>query len=67
MCFLPFFVCFVRVLIGGDSISGNKTVKARSWSIPIVNHIWLEDRFTQWGNLTVSRHWTLVPHDLTSL
>jgi hypothetical protein len=35
------------------SISGNKSTKARNWSIPIVNHTWLEDCFIQWRNLTV--------------
>ncbi|KAI0056886.1 hypothetical protein BV25DRAFT_1813329 [Artomyces pyxidatus] len=34
-------------------ISGNKTTKAKNWSIPIVNHTWLEDCFVQWKNLTV--------------
>ncbi|KAH8977291.1 hypothetical protein EDB86DRAFT_2908524 [Lactarius hatsudake] len=33
--------------------SGNKANKARNWSIPIVNHTWLEDCFIQWKNLTV--------------
>ena len=35
------------------SISGTKATKAQSWSIPIVNHTWLEDCFIQWRNLTV--------------
>ncbi|KII83923.1 hypothetical protein PLICRDRAFT_95612 [Plicaturopsis crispa FD-325 SS-3] len=34
-------------------IHGNKTERARSWSIPIVNHTWLEDCFVQWRSLTV--------------
>lgn len=34
-------------------ISGNKANKARNWSIPVVNHTWLEDCFIQWKNLTV--------------
>ncbi|KAG6829223.1 hypothetical protein H0H87_012209 [Tephrocybe sp. NHM501043] len=34
------------------SISGTKTTKAASWSIPIVNHLWLEDCFVKWRNLT---------------
>ncbi|TFK70491.1 hypothetical protein BDN72DRAFT_958770 [Pluteus cervinus] len=34
-------------------ISGTKTSKAASWSIPIVNHTWLEDCFIKWRNLTV--------------
>ncbi|TFY50748.1 hypothetical protein EVJ58_g10905, partial [Rhodofomes roseus] len=33
-------------------ISGTKAEKAISWSIPIVNHTWLEDCFSQWRNLT---------------
>jgi len=35
------------------SISGNKASKARNWSIPVVNHTWLEDCFIQWRNLSV--------------
>jgi len=35
------------------SISGNKAAKARNWSIPVVNHTWLEDCFIQWRNLSV--------------
>ncbi|KAI0271257.1 hypothetical protein BC834DRAFT_966777 [Gloeopeniophorella convolvens] len=34
-------------------ISGNKATKARNWSIPVVNHTWLEDCFIQWRNLSV--------------
>ncbi|KDQ26961.1 hypothetical protein PLEOSDRAFT_168763 [Pleurotus ostreatus PC15] len=34
-------------------ISGTKTAKAQSWSIPIVNHTWLEDCFVRWRHLTV--------------
>ncbi|KAI9461073.1 hypothetical protein F5148DRAFT_1215805 [Russula earlei] len=34
-------------------MSGNKATKARNWSIPIVNHTWLEDCFIQWRNLSV--------------
>ncbi|KAI0344360.1 hypothetical protein BDW22DRAFT_1355739 [Trametopsis cervina] len=32
-------------------ISGTKTSKAVSWGIPIVNHLWLEDCFSQWRNI----------------
>ncbi|KAG6853738.1 hypothetical protein C0991_001873 [Blastosporella zonata] len=35
-------------------VSGTKTTKAASWSIPIVNHLWLEDCFVKWRNLTVA-------------
>ncbi|KAF8058683.1 hypothetical protein FPV67DRAFT_1523362 [Lyophyllum atratum] len=35
-------------------ISGTKTSKAASWSIPVVNHTWLEDCFVKWRNLTVA-------------
>ncbi|KAI0646001.1 hypothetical protein C8Q79DRAFT_967346 [Trametes meyenii] len=31
---------------------GTKTDKATSWSIPIVNHTWVEDCFVQWRYLT---------------
>ncbi|KIL57285.1 hypothetical protein M378DRAFT_171882 [Amanita muscaria Koide BX008] len=34
-------------------MSGTKTTKAAAWSIPIVNHTWLEDCFVKWRNLTV--------------
>lgn len=30
------------------SIDGNKTNKAANWSMPIVNHTWLEDCFIHW-------------------
>ncbi|KZT00911.1 uncharacterized protein LAESUDRAFT_731846 [Laetiporus sulphureus 93-53] len=33
-------------------ISGTKTEKAQSWSIPVVNHTWLEDCFAHWRGLT---------------
>lgn len=35
------------------SIQGAKSTKATNWSIPIVNHTWLEDCFIQWRNLSV--------------
>ncbi|KAI0665873.1 hypothetical protein C8Q78DRAFT_480053 [Trametes maxima] len=31
---------------------GTKTDKATSWSIPVVNHTWVEDCFVQWRYLT---------------
>ncbi|KAF8337122.1 BRCT domain-containing protein, partial [Amanita rubescens] len=34
-------------------LSGTKTTKAAAWSIPIVNHTWIEDCFIKWRNLTV--------------
>ncbi|PFH45698.1 hypothetical protein AMATHDRAFT_71207 [Amanita thiersii Skay4041] len=34
-------------------LSGTKTTKAAAWSIPIVNHTWIEDCFVKWRNLTV--------------
>ncbi|KAF9441018.1 BRCT domain-containing protein, partial [Macrolepiota fuliginosa MF-IS2] len=33
-------------------IHGIKAEKARAWSIPVVNHTWLEDCFIQWRHLT---------------
>ncbi|KAF9480753.1 hypothetical protein BDN70DRAFT_856332 [Pholiota conissans] len=39
------------VLIAAHT-SGTKANKAHSWSIPVVNHTWLEDCFVQWRNLT---------------
>ena len=34
-------------------IGGMKTTKAVNWSIPIVNHVWLEDCWVQWRALSV--------------
>ncbi|TFK17473.1 hypothetical protein FA15DRAFT_761050 [Coprinopsis marcescibilis] len=39
------------VLIAATKDS-TKAQKAMSWSIPVVNHTWLEDCFVQWRNLT---------------
>ncbi|KAG2338757.1 hypothetical protein BDR05DRAFT_918059 [Suillus weaverae] len=41
-----------KVLVAGYSPSP-KTQRAVAWSIPIVNHTWLEDCFITWKNLTV--------------
>ncbi|KAF8987641.1 hypothetical protein BDQ17DRAFT_1435488 [Cyathus striatus] len=41
-------------------LSGTKATKALSWSIPVVNHTWLEDCFVQWRNLTVAREKYIV-------
>ncbi|KAJ7287447.1 BRCT domain-containing protein [Mycena rebaudengoi] len=49
---------FTAAMSGSNTIliaahmGGIKTDKAQSWSIPIVNHTWLEDCFVQWRNLT---------------
>ena len=37
------------------STHGTKTEKAREWSIPIVNHVWLEDCYIQWRSLTLAQ------------
>ncbi|KAG0699519.1 hypothetical protein DFH29DRAFT_1070645 [Suillus ampliporus] len=41
-----------KVLVAGYSPSP-KTQRAVAWSIPIVNHTWLEDCFIAWKSLTV--------------
>ncbi|KAG6371485.1 hypothetical protein JVT61DRAFT_9520 [Boletus reticuloceps] len=41
-----------KVLIAGFQPSP-KTTRALSWSIPVVNHTWLEDCFVEWRALTV--------------
>ncbi|KAG2357386.1 hypothetical protein BDR07DRAFT_1363282 [Suillus spraguei] len=41
-----------KVLVAGYSPSP-KTQRAVAWSLPIVNHTWLEDCFIAWKNLTV--------------
>ncbi|KAJ7736891.1 hypothetical protein B0H16DRAFT_1326401 [Mycena metata] len=45
------------------SLSGSKTAKAAEWSIPIVNHTWLEDCFLRWQKLTpaTSKYVTYPP------
>ncbi|KAJ4483255.1 hypothetical protein J3R30DRAFT_3698036 [Lentinula aciculospora] len=40
------------VLIAAQT-DGTKTDRARAWGIPIVNHLWLEDCFIAWKNMTV--------------
>ncbi|KAJ3936502.1 MAG: hypothetical protein NXY57DRAFT_885636, partial [Lentinula lateritia] len=40
------------VLIAAQA-DGTKTERARAWGIPIVNHLWLEDCFISWKNMTV--------------
>ncbi|KAJ3910299.1 hypothetical protein F5879DRAFT_1058529 [Lentinula edodes] len=40
------------VLIAAQA-DGTKTERARAWGIPIVNHLWLEDCFINWKNMTV--------------
>ncbi|KAH8102204.1 hypothetical protein BXZ70DRAFT_986996 [Cristinia sonorae] len=34
------------------SMEGKKTQKAVSWSIPVVNHMWLEDCLIQWRHIS---------------
>ena len=41
-------------------MSGNKANKACKWSIPVVNHTWLEDCFIQWKSLTVGHEKYIV-------
>ncbi|TBU24360.1 hypothetical protein BD311DRAFT_702198 [Dichomitus squalens] len=41
-------------------LHGTKTDKATSWSIPIVNHTWVEDCFVQWRRLTPAREKYIV-------
>ncbi|KAG7098722.1 hypothetical protein E1B28_000635 [Marasmius oreades] len=40
------------VLVAAEVHNGAKAERALAWSIPIVNHLWLEDCFVQWRNLT---------------
>ncbi|KAJ3989917.1 hypothetical protein F5890DRAFT_975129 [Lentinula detonsa] len=40
------------VLIAAQT-DGTKADRARAWGIPIVNHLWLEDCFINWKNMTV--------------
>ena len=34
------------------SHSGAKIAKAQTWGIPIVNHLWLEDCYAQWRDIS---------------
>ncbi|KAH7922021.1 hypothetical protein BV22DRAFT_1121771 [Leucogyrophana mollusca] len=49
--FTPSMSASNKVLVAGFTPSP-KTDRALAWSIPIVNHTWLEDCFVQWRNLT---------------
>ncbi|KAF7362376.1 hypothetical protein MVEN_00584400 [Mycena venus] len=49
--FTPTFSTKNTVLVAAQQ-SGPKTDKAAEWSIPVVNHLWLEDCFLRWQNLT---------------
>ncbi|KAJ7198551.1 hypothetical protein GGX14DRAFT_665967 [Mycena pura] len=49
--FTPSFSTSNTVLVAAE-ISGSKTEKAAEWSIPVVNHTWLEDCFLRWKSLT---------------
>ncbi|KAF9263292.1 hypothetical protein L218DRAFT_340370 [Marasmius fiardii PR-910] len=42
------------VLVAAEIHNGAKAERALAWSIPIVNHLWLEDCFVQWRNLTTA-------------
>ncbi|KAF8888696.1 hypothetical protein CPB84DRAFT_1749431 [Gymnopilus junonius] len=46
------FMLHAHVMEALGCIQGTKSSKAISWSIPVVNHTWLEDCFIQWRNLT---------------
>ncbi len=44
---------------------GVKAVKARAWSLPVVNHTWLEDCFIQWRLLApATEKYTIFPPDV---
>ncbi|KAJ7072254.1 hypothetical protein C8F01DRAFT_1103141 [Mycena amicta] len=45
-------------------MGGIKTTKALAWSIPVVNHVWLEDCFSQWRfiNPAVPKYIEFPPH-----
>ncbi|KAH6890227.1 hypothetical protein BKA70DRAFT_1442221 [Coprinopsis sp. MPI-PUGE-AT-0042] len=49
--FTPSMSARNTVLVAATKDS-TKALKALSWSIPVVNHTWLEDCFIQWRNLT---------------
>ncbi|KAF7376219.1 hypothetical protein MSAN_00037000 [Mycena sanguinolenta] len=46
------------------TMGGEKTQKALSWSIAVVNHAWLEDCFVDWRDITpaVPKYIDFLPH-----
>nr|GAT60529.1 predicted protein [Mycena chlorophos] len=59
-----------NTLLIAAHMGGIKTEKALSWSIPVVNHVWLEDCFAQWLFLSpaLSKYIHFPPHvDFTSM
>ncbi|TFK90623.1 hypothetical protein K466DRAFT_543199 [Polyporus arcularius HHB13444] len=53
--FTPSMTADKNTAVVAAFMSGVKTDKATSWSIPIVNHTWVEDCFVQWRRLTPAR------------
>ncbi|KAI0699877.1 hypothetical protein C8T65DRAFT_580765 [Cerioporus squamosus] len=53
--FTPSMSADKNTVVVAAFIHGVKTDKATSWSIPIVNHTWVEDCFVQWRRLTPAR------------
>ncbi|KAJ7689769.1 hypothetical protein B0H17DRAFT_601907 [Mycena rosella] len=49
--FTPYLSVKATILVAAQ-LSGPKMTKAAEWSIPIVNHTWLEDCFLRWQNVT---------------
>ncbi|KAJ7132847.1 hypothetical protein C8R43DRAFT_652591 [Mycena crocata] len=49
--FTPSFSNKNTVLVAAQ-LSGSKTDKARTWSVTVVNHVWLEDCFLNWKSMT---------------
>ncbi|KAH9483371.1 PAX-interacting protein 1 [Psilocybe cubensis] len=43
---------YIKKLVTAMGATFTPTTKATAWSIPIVNHTWLEDCFIAWRNLT---------------
>ncbi|KAI0779277.1 hypothetical protein C8Q74DRAFT_1258208 [Fomes fomentarius] len=58
--FTPSMSAETNTIVVAAYLHGTKTDKATSWSIPIVNHTWVEDCFVQWRRLTPAREKYIV-------
>ncbi|CAK5281580.1 unnamed protein product [Mycena citricolor] len=46
----------INTLIVAAHLGGQKAARALSWSLPLVNQLWLEDCFAQWKYISPSIH-----------
>ncbi|KAJ6589993.1 hypothetical protein DFH09DRAFT_1027211 [Mycena vulgaris] len=58
--FTPYLSVKTKVLVAAQR-SGPKMTKVAEWSVPIVNHTWLEDCFLRWQRLPLGAQYTSYP------